>query len=192
MSNAHPTQHAILLILLQPYKLDVHICQPRHSAKATIRNLSSASSKFLLLGRRGWNSCSLPTFCTYWPTNPSFDPKWILLRRLFFINEDRTKYVSLGFYPARDYLPLVEFGVIRRGGGPKTLILKDKQVDAMAEGLSMLRDAMCSAETSVGGRGCASGAFRLDVTRIRRTARLYVDCQYIPITLKDRLSLAHV
>jgi len=55
----------------------------------------------------------------------------------------------------------------------------------MAEGLSMLRDAMCSAETSVGGRGCASGAFRLDVTRIRRTARLYVDCQYIPITLKD-------
>jgi len=126
MSNAHPTQHAILLILLQPYKLDVHICQPRHSAKANIRNLSSASSNFLLLGRRGWNSCSLPTFCTYWPTNPSFDPKWILLRRLFFINEDRTKYVSLGFYPARDYLPLVEFGVIRRGGGPKTLILKDK------------------------------------------------------------------
>jgi hypothetical protein len=64
-------------------------------------------------------------FCTYWPNNPAFDPKRVLLRRLFFINEDRTKYVSVGFYPARDYLPLVEFGVVRSGGGPKTLILSD-------------------------------------------------------------------
>jgi hypothetical protein len=35
----------------------------------------------------------------------------MLLRRLFFINEYRTKYVSVGFYPASDYLPLVEFGL---------------------------------------------------------------------------------
>ena len=71
-------------------------------------------------------------FCTYWPNNPAFDPKRVLLRRLFFINKYRTKYVSVGFYPARDYLPLVEFGVIRRGGGPKDLIVSDEQVDAMA------------------------------------------------------------
>jgi len=31
----------------------------------------------------------------------------------------------------------------------------------------------------------ASGAFRLDVTRSRRTARLYVDSQYISLTLQD-------
>jgi len=62
--------------------------------------------------------------------------------------------VSVGFYPAHDYLPLVEYGVIRRGGGPKTPILSDEQVDAMAEGLPMLWDAMCSGETSVGGLGC--------------------------------------
>ena len=43
--------------------------------------------------------------CTYWPANPAFDPKRFLLRRLFFINEDRTKYVSVGFYPTDDYLP---------------------------------------------------------------------------------------
>jgi len=39
------------------------------------------------------------SICTYWPANPAFDPKRVLLRRLFFINEDRTKYVSVGFYP---------------------------------------------------------------------------------------------
>ena len=67
-----------------------------------------------------------------------------MLRRLFLFNEDRTKHVSVGFYPARDYLPLVEFGVVRRGCGNKTLILSDDQVDAMSEALPMLRDAMCS------------------------------------------------
>ena len=88
--------------------------------------------------------------CTYWPNNPAFDPKTVLLCRLFFINEDRTYYVSVGFYPTHDYLPLVEFEVVQRGGGPKTLILSDEQVDAMAEVQPMLRDAMCSVETSVG------------------------------------------
>ena len=76
------------------------------------------------------------------------------------------------FYRVRDYLQLVEFGVVRRGGGPKTIIISDEQVDAMAERLPMLRDAMCCGETSVGGSGCESGAFRLNMTRSRRTARL--------------------
>ena len=56
----------------------------------------------------------------------------------------------VGFYPARDYLPLVEFVVVLRDGGSKTLIFSDEQVDAMAEGLPMLRVAMCSGGTSVG------------------------------------------
>ena len=33
----------------------------------------------------------LPTtndVCTYWPPNPAFDPKRVLLRRMFFINDD--------------------------------------------------------------------------------------------------------
>jgi len=92
--------------------------------------------------------------------------------------------VSVGFYHARDYLPLLEFGAVRRGGGPKTLILSDEEMDALA-GLPMLRDAMCSGETSVGSRGYESGAFRLDVTRIRRTARVYVNSQYISLNLQD-------
>jgi hypothetical protein len=124
-----------------------------------------------------------PNICTYWPNNPAFDPKRVLLRRLFFINEDRTKSVSVGFYPARDYLPHVEFGVLRRAGGPKTLIRGEEQVDAMAETLPTLRGDMCRG----GARGCSceSGAFRLDVTYSVRTARLHVDSQSISLTLQD-------
>jgi len=98
-------------------------------------------------------------FCTYWPNNPAFDHKRVLLLRLFFINEDRTKYVSVGFYPAPDYLPLMEFGVVRRGDGTKTLNLSDEQLDAMAEGLPMLLDAMCCVETSVGVAGAREVLF---------------------------------
>ena len=62
------------------------------------------------------SSCSeLSDICTYWPANPPFDPKWVLLWRIFFINKDKTKYMSVGFYAARDYQPLVEFGAIRLG-----------------------------------------------------------------------------
>jgi hypothetical protein len=39
-----------------------------------------------------------------------FEPQRLLLRGLFFINSDRTKYVSVGIYPGRDYDVLLEFG----------------------------------------------------------------------------------
>jgi len=44
--------------------------------------------------------------------SPAFEPKRVLLRRLFLIDDDRTKYVSVGFYPTRDYQPFVEFGAV--------------------------------------------------------------------------------
>ena len=52
--------------------------------------------------------------------------------------------MSVGFYPARDYQPLVEFGVVRRGEGAKTIILNDENVYAMDDGLPKLREAICS------------------------------------------------
>jgi len=85
--------------------------------------------------------------------------------------------VSVGFNPARDNLPLVEFVVHRWVGGPKTLILCDEQVDALVQTLPTLRESMCSGEA--GGRRCESGAFQLDVTRFRRTACLCVDSQFL-------------
>ena len=86
----------------------------------------------------------------------------MLLRRLFFINSDRTKYVSAGFYLARDYQPLVEFGAIRRGGS-KSILLKDEHIDTLAECLPKLLVSICNGGTGAAAAavGCESGAFRL-------------------------------
>jgi len=100
--------------------------------------------------------------CTYWPTNPLFDPKSVLLRRLFFINEDRTKYVSVGFHPARDYQPLVEFGAILRGGS-NSIILGDEQLDTLVECLPAMRESMCGGDRVT--RCEIVGNFRLRKTR---------------------------
>ena len=66
----------------------------------------------------------------------------------------------------------------------ETFILSDEQVDAKAEGLPILWDPMCSGETSEGCRGCECGKFLLVVTRSFPTAGLYVDSQYISLTLQ--------
>ena len=58
--------------------------------------------------------------------------------------------MPVDFYPARDYLPLVEVGVLRSAGVPKSLILSDEQVDALAETLHTPRGDMCIG----GARGC--------------------------------------
>jgi len=78
----------------------------------------------------------------------------------------------------------VEFGVVQRGGGPKTIILSDEHIDAMAVGLSKLRDAICSGEPG-GGSEFKNGAVRLNMTRSRRMARLYLNSRYISLTLPD-------
>ena len=92
--------------------------------------------------------------------------------------------MSVGFYSARGYQPLVKFAVVRTGAGSKTIILNNKHVYFMAEGLPKLRHAMCSGEP-VSCSECKSGAFRLNVTKSRRMARLYSDSQYISLTLPD-------
>ena len=125
--------------------MDVLICLPYHSAMASRRKRSSAPADSPATRKKRIEELEPTTnICTYWTNNPAFDPKRVLLCRLFFINKDRTKYVSVDFHQARDYLPLVEFGVLRRPGGPKTLIFSDEQVDAMAENLPTLREDMCS------------------------------------------------
>jgi len=37
------------------------------------------------------------------------NPYRAMLRRAFFIAEDKSKFVSVGYHPARGYQPLVEF-----------------------------------------------------------------------------------
>ena len=40
---------------------------------------------------------------------------------MFFIDEYKTKYVSVGYYTARDYQHLLELSAIRRGGSSNSL-----------------------------------------------------------------------
>ena len=92
--------------------MDVHISLPYHSAMSSRRERSSAPADSPAARKKRMEELE-PNICTLWPNNPAFDPKRVLLRRLFIINDDRTNYVSVGFYPARDYLPHVEVGVLR-------------------------------------------------------------------------------
>jgi hypothetical protein len=45
--------------------------------------------------------------------NPSHDPNQALLRRVFFLNEDRNKYVSVAFDPEKGYTVHVEYGAAK-------------------------------------------------------------------------------
>jgi len=55
------------------------------------------------------NICSLPTE----EIRPVLDPNRALFRRVFFLNDDRNKYVSVAFNPAQGYTALVEFGTAK-------------------------------------------------------------------------------
>ena len=78
--------------------------------------------------------------CSYVETvGPAFDPNRVLLRRVFFLNNDKSKYVSVGFYPAQNYQPLVEFGGTRL----LPLVLTAEYVNNVAERLPGLLEAMC-------------------------------------------------
>ena len=48
--------------------------------------------------------------CTYLEGQLLFHPNKVLVRRVFFLDPEKTKYISVGFYPTRNYKPLVEIG----------------------------------------------------------------------------------
>jgi len=82
--------------------------------------------------------CSLPIE----GVNPAFDPNKALLRRLFFLNEDRNKYVSVAFYPAQGYTAHVEFGATKTA----PLILTEQHFTTLSEHLQGLIMALCADE----------------------------------------------
>jgi len=73
--------------------------------------------------------CSLPIK----GISPLFDPNRALLRRVFFLNEDRTKYVSVAFYRTQGYAAHVEFGAAKAA----PIRLTEQQVTALAEHLPL-------------------------------------------------------
>jgi hypothetical protein len=107
------------------------------------------------------------------PISPLFVPTMVVLRRIFFIDTDKTRYVTVGFYPARNY----EFG------GPKLrhIVLVDKYVRTLAEHLPELCEKMFHDEQY----RCENGDLRLSKTRGYRTARLKLGDNYIVYRLRD-------
>jgi len=106
--------------LLQVYKnLNQHA--PHHSAAAMATSRQPVKKKRALEQLLTDASSDI---CPYCPAGPAFFPQRVLLRRLFLINSDRTKYVSVGFYPGLDYQPLVDFGAIRRDSGSNSSFSK--------------------------------------------------------------------
>ena len=79
--------------------MDAHICLPCHSAMTSRTKRSFAPADSPAARKKRMEELEPTIICTYCPINHVFDPKMVLLRRLFFRNEDRTKYVSVGFYP---------------------------------------------------------------------------------------------
>jgi len=71
-----------------------------------------------------------------------FVPKRVLLRRLFFIDDDRTKYVSVGVYPAPDNRSFVELRSVNKKMST-ILILDDQQFNKMADSLPKICESMC-------------------------------------------------
>ena len=58
-------------------------------------------------------TCRAPELepCTYVEVvSLAFDSNPVLLGRAFSLNDDKSKYVSVEFYSAHNYQPLVEFG----------------------------------------------------------------------------------
>src|SRR5215469_13772744 len=116
--------------------------------------------------------------------SPAFDPDRVLLRRVIFLREDKTKYVSIGFYPARDYQPFVELG----GAQKAPLILQESFVRTMAEQLPYLCEALCN-NTSY---NCKDGVFRMNTTGSYRIARVYLDKQYTTMKLHELRYLMYI
>ena len=71
-------------------------------------------------------------------TSLLFDSNRVLLRRIFFLDPDKTRYVSVGYYPSRNYQPLVE--IVSPKQHP--ILLTDHHVSSLADHLGGQVDAL--------------------------------------------------
>jgi hypothetical protein len=62
---------------------------------------------------------------------PLEQPLQVLLRHVFFLNGEKSKYVSLGYYPARFCRVLIEFG----GAHLSPIIIDDQHLSTLSEHL---------------------------------------------------------
>jgi hypothetical protein len=118
--------------------------------------------------------CSLPV---QEAISPTFDPTRVLLRRLFFMNVIRSRYVSVGFYPALNYRVLVEFGGPRIA--PKSLTVK--HLRTLWNHLPRVCDALCRNETYT----CANDLFRMQTSATFAVAKMFLGKHFINFKLNE-------
>jgi hypothetical protein len=76
-------------------------CQKSQAAAATVAATDADTSDL-----PNFEACSSSYLVG--PISNLFDAQRVLLRRLYFIDTDKTRYVSVGLYPGRGYDALVE------------------------------------------------------------------------------------
>jgi len=119
--------------------------------------------------------------CTY--GGSAFDPSRVLLRRVFFLSDKKSRYVSFGFYPAHNYQPLVEFGETRI----LPLVLPADYVYIVVERLPGLVEAMCWHERFVWRS--EDKVFKMNSTGWYRISRFTHDKHWISLKLHEMRTL---
>jgi len=84
-------------------------------------------------------------------------PGRVFLRRVYFVNNERSKYVAAGFYPNRNYEACVEFGGARR----TPVVLTSYYLSTFAQRLPKLCENMCNHQPYT----CKELLFRLQTTK---------------------------
>jgi len=72
-------------------------------------------------------------------STPLANPNRAMLRRVFFIAEDKSKFLSVGYYPARGYQPLAEFG----GAKKLPLLFDAQQLQTLVENIATVQRSVC-------------------------------------------------
>jgi len=107
-----------------------------------------------------------------------------LLRRVFFVAEDKSKYVSVSYYPARDYQPLAEFG----GAKKLPLLLNAQQLQTTADNIAALSDDLYRNEHYKK----TVGDFKMNTTGSYRVSRVYRGKPYVTFTYEELRNLAYI
>jgi hypothetical protein len=102
----------------------------------------------------------------------------VRLRRVFFVNHENSKYVSVGYYPARFYYALIEFFCANH----LPVIIKEQHLTTLFERLPELCEAMCRGERYT----FRDGVFRLLYRGGNQAvARMCLDKRYILFKLME-------
>jgi hypothetical protein len=117
--------------------------------------------------------------CNYYTESVglAFDPKRVLLRRVFFLNKDKYKYVSVAFYHALDCQTLVKF----RESLNKPIFIATDIVKSLAQHVPRMCNFMCGNEHYA----FRVGLFQLTTIGTLKAARVYFDKHYLHFKIAE-------